>query len=328
MSNPPPKSPHQEKPAHASATNPAHAGSEAQQGANAPQQPGARPPQGEKVKSNARGDKAEGKVSPMAKVPNLAEEGGVFDEEKFFRIYPHLRRRRELLRAWRETLPPGERPKPFRFLPWLGLGDREEDYPPPERCTPEDGRLLYGGYYDLWKLGVPLDFQYPVDFSPSPSFYDTDEDRRLAESFANSKSKAPSREERAAEYEQKVKKPLLRKARKLLTELESTMEKLIGVEGQHPRYRSPYSPEPFMESPELREIKGLKSLAWYGRSRLDRIGHVKKGRRGDTVRNELLNRLQSQGLGKRQIEAVFVKLGLAEAGNEGERIRQRLRRQK
>ena len=184
----------------------------------------------------------------MAKVPNPAEDGSAFDEEAFCRRNPLLRRRRELLRVWRERLPLGERPKPFRFLPWLGLGDREEDYPPPDRCTPEDGRLLYGKYFDLWKLGVPLDFQYPADFSPPPSFYEDEGACALAEHITNLRNGHPSREEKAAEYEQRAKKPLLKKARELAIRLEATMDRLIAVEKLHPGYRSAYSSEPFMES--------------------------------------------------------------------------------
>lgn len=266
----------------------------------------------------------------MAKVPNASEGDSVFDAEAFYRLYPQLRRRKELMRTWREAHRSGEDPKPFRFLPWLRLGESEEDYPPPESCSPEDGRLLYGKHYDLWKLGVPLDFRYSVDFVFPSSFHDAEWESGsnfLAE-IGESNSKAQSREERAAEYEKKVKKPLLRKARKLLTELQSTMEKLIGIEERHPRYRTIYSPDPFMESPELPELKGLKSLAWYGKSRLDRIGYVKKGRRGDAIKNEMLKRLRALGMGDKRATAVLKMLGLEGAGDAVDRVRQRRRRQK
>jgi hypothetical protein len=83
-----------------------------------------------------------------------------------------------------------------------------------------------------------------------------------------------------------------------------------------------------MESPELRELKGLKSLAWYGRSRLDRIGYVKKGRRCDTIKNEMLKRLRALGIGDKKTAEVLKILGLEGAGDAVDRVRQRRRRQK
>ena len=160
------------------------------------------------------------------------------------------RRRKEVLRRWREASARDngpKTPKPYRYLPWLPLGFREEDYPPPEECTPEDGRLLYGKYYDLWKLGVPLDFSYP-DF--------------------NSNERASN----AARYEQAVKQPLIRKARKLVAQLEQTMGDLLAAEKKHPRYRNPYSNEPFLDFSEVGAFSGLHALARYGKQRLARVG--------------------------------------------------------
>jgi hypothetical protein len=213
-------------------------------------------------------------------------------------------RLQELLRAWREASAPDEGPKPpkpYRFLPWLQFGHSEEDYPPPEQCTPEDGRLLYGIYYDLWKLGVPLDFSYP-DFHSNET------------------------ESEAARYEQEVKQPLIRKARELVAQLERTVEKLLAAEKVHPRYRRIYSTEPHLQFSEVREFSGIRSAAWFAKEWLARVGHVRKGRRVDRPVDETVKGLRSLGLSQAKIAKAIKILGLEGASYSAEHVRQRLRR--
>lgn len=243
----------------------------------------------------------------MAKVPDLFGQDSSEREksiEELERELSQSRRHQELLRAWREASASDEGPKPpkpYRCLPWLRLGHREEDYPPPERCTPEDGRLLYGIYYDLWKLGVPLDFSYP-DFHSN------------------------ERASKAATYEQAVKKPLIRKARKLAAQLDRTMGELLAAEKLHPRYKIPFSTEPFLEISEVREFSGLHGLARYAKQWLARVGYVRRGKRVDRPVDEIVKGLSSLGLSQAKIAKAIKILGLEGASYSAEHVRQRLRR--
>jgi hypothetical protein len=219
--------------------------------------------------------------------------------------------------------------KRFRFLPWLKLGTSEEDYPPPESCTEEDGRYHYGEFYDLWKLGVPLDFNYPLDFRFPYSFWgkgDLALDRMT--SLQMREGSALTREEREVEYDQTTMKPLLEKARQLAIRLEKKMDDLIAAEKQHPRYNSCYSPEPLLQYSHIRELAGIKEHVWHAKTWLGLHGHTKRGRRPESIRNEIVKGLRSHKLGIEEIVGVLTKLGLASAGNERERIRQLIRRQK
>jgi hypothetical protein len=215
-----------------------------------------------------------------------------------------------------------------RFLPWLKLGTSEEDYPPPESCTEEDGRFHYGEFYDLWKLGVPLDFEYPFDFRFPYSFWGTtplaldwNESLRMREGPF-------TREERIARYDQTTMRPLYKRAQQFAIRLEKTMDDLIAAEKLHPQYRPRYSPEPLLEYSHIPELAEIKEHLRYAKTWLGLPGHSRKGRRPESIRNEIVKGLRSHKLGVEQIVKVLTNLGLASAGNEKERIRQLIRRQK
>jgi len=199
----------------------------------------------------------------------------------------------------------------LRRPPWrLKVRTSEEEDPPPEECTDEQGHHHYGGYYDLWKLGVPLDFEYPVDFSPPPSIYPDEDDRALAQKIAE----MPSRKDWIAEYEQKTRKPLLKKALQLTIRLQEAMEVLIEVERQHPRYRISLYDEPFTESSHIHFFSEIEDSAKFASRDLHLAGYVKRGRRSDTVRNQIVKSLGELGLGDTKIGKALRILGFR--GNE------------
>ena len=199
----------------------------------------------------------------------------------------------------------------LRRLPWrLRAVTSEEDYPPPDKCTAEEGHRHYGGYYDLWKLGVPLDFAYPLDFRPPPSIYADAADRALAQKIAD----MPGRKQWIAEYEQKTRNPLLKKALQLTIRLQKTMERLIEAERRHPRYQISLYDEPFSESPHIGYFSDIKDSARSASRDLHLAGYVKRGRRSDTVRNQIVKSLGELGLGDTKIGKALRILGFR--GNE------------
>jgi hypothetical protein len=217
-----------------------------------------------------------------------------------------------------------------RYLPWLMTGTSEKDYPPPENCTEEEGRRRYGEFFNLWKLGVPLDFKYPVGFRFPDSFCSFGVEHapaRWHETLAPAKSSSALLVE-AAEYDQTTMKPLYEKARLLAIQLEKAIDKLMAAGKQHPLHKSRFLPKWCREYSHLPQLAEIKEHARHAATWLGLPGHTKKGRRPDSIRNDIVARLGSHGLGPTKIEAALKILGLASAGNERERIRQVLRRQR
>lgn len=192
-------------------------------------------------------------------------------------------------------------PVPHVLVPWGKLG--QKDYPDPRFCSEIQGLLEFGIYWPLWKLGIPLDFKYPL----------SDTEKRTSE---------------AATYRRQRIKPLLDRARQLAVSLEQTAEGLLEAERENPSYRSVYSDKPFMESPNLRWFKGAKNLARLAKEWIDRAGYVKKGRPPESTKNDLAKRLAELGLDDKSLAEAFKLLGLEGAGDAKDRVRQRRRRQK
>lgn len=219
-----------------------------------------------------------------------------------------------------------------RYLPWLMTGTSEKDYPPPENCTEDEGRRHYGEFFNLWKLGVPLDFEYPPGFRFPDSFSEIASYIRGEPALVQWQESHPRHSSallvEAAEYDQTTMKPLYEKARLLAIQLEKAIDKLMAAGKQHPLHRSRFLPEWCREYSHLPQLAEIKKHAQHAETWLGLPGHTKKGRRPDSIRNEIVIRLQSHGLRPKKIEAALKILGLASAGNESERIRQTLRRQR
>jgi hypothetical protein len=193
-------------------------------------------------------------------------------------------------------------PMPAGFVPWGRIGG-PGDYPDPRFCSEIEGLLAFGIYWPLWKLGIPLDFKYPL----------LDEDTRTPE---------------AATHERRRIRPLIKKARRLAAALEETSDELVEAEKVNPRYRHRwFDAAPDLEFSRVKAFGAVRTIAKYAGQLLDRFPRQRRGPKKKYSKDDLVKRLKALGLSHAKVGEALKLLGLEGAGNARERARQRLRRQ-
>jgi hypothetical protein len=233
------------------------------------------------------------------------EFGGIVGESYWDRLEAHLAK----VYAGKTTIisptdRPGPRlPMPQEFFGWVPIGG-PRDYPDPRFCSELEGLLAFRLYWPLWKLGIPLDFKYPV----------TEVDKRNAQ---------------AAEYERRKIKPLLRKSRRQAAMLAKLSNELVEAEKANPRYPVPWGEQgPDLENSHVKTFRGIGNLARFAGRLIDELPRSRRGRKKKHSKDELIRTLKTAGLSDAKIGEALWLLGQEGAGDRRERVRQCRRRMK